>query len=59
MENLNLKITFLIGKIGRYKLANKLNVSYAKLMKIKENNDSITIKQLEIINSLYQKETNE
>lgn len=59
MEDLDLKINYIIGKKGKYELAKILNISYLKLVKILNNYDILTINQLNIINTQYEELRNE
>jgi plasmid maintenance system antidote protein VapI len=59
MENLDLKFNYLIGKLGKYNLAKKLEIGYLKLVRLINNPDSITIGMLNKIDKLYNDSINE
>jgi hypothetical protein len=52
------KFFYLIGKIGKLNLAKELNISYPKIISIENNIDTLTIKQVSIIEKLYDEQSN-
>lgn len=59
MENLDLKINYIIGKIGVMPFLSKLGISYTLWKKLKSNYDLFTIGQINIIDFLYNELRNE
>jgi len=53
MEDIELKFSFVILRIGRFNLSKKLNISYGKFIKIEKNISLLTISDIETINNLY------
>ena len=53
MEDLDLKMNYIVGKIGKLKFAEKLDITFVTLAKYEKNNDLFTIKILKKIDEIY------
>jgi len=59
MEDLDLKMNYIIGKIGKLTLSDRLGVSYPYLQKLLNNLGLINLNQSNIINEIYKELRNE